>query len=552
MKTKSQWFIVLALLTALALFIFTGCGGKQGGQPAQEKSPPGTSATQGPVKGGTLNLALNTDFKTLDPAQAGDGQTIRAVQLLYSGLLRYTGSTNSELTGALAESWEWSKDGQSITFKLRKGLNFSDGTPLTADDVAFTFTRLLDPKTKAPYQGTYTIIKGARDFIAGKAKTVAGITVLDPQTIRFELEKPVPYFLNLVGLPTAGIVSRKAVEQYGETFGEHPVGAGPFVLEKWTRGQELVLARNPKYYREGLPYLDKVVFKLGISDNLQMMMLQKGEIDLVAPVASADYAKVTADPQLKNNYLSAPGPRVFYIGMNVEVPPFNNKLVRQALNYAVNKERLVQLQNGRGVVMKGIIPPWVPGYDDSGQPYPYDPNKAKELLAKAGFPNGFETDMYVPDFMGQPKIAAAVQSDLEKVGVKVNIKQQAYPIFRQTVKERKKVPMFALQWATDFPDPQNILSLLFSGATAGQQNFTWYNNPAVNKLLEEADKTIEPTKRTELYRQAQKQIWEDAPWIFEFYGVADAVKSPKVKPDTAVFYRLPTEYQHFDEVWKLP
>lgn len=540
-------FSVITLCAALFLSGLTGCGGgKQSPQQAAEKSP------SGPVKGGTLNLALQTDFKALDPAQAGEGQTIRAVQLLFSGLFTYSGSTNSDLKGALAESWKWSDDGKSITIKLRDGLTFSDGTPLTADDVAFTLTRLLDPKTKAPYQGTYANIKGAKDFTSGKAKTVAGIAVIDPKTVRFDLEKPAPYFLNQLGLPTAGIVSRKAVEKYGDTFGENPVGAGPFVLEKWTRGQELVLARNPKYYREGLPYLDKIHFKLGISDNLQMMMLQKGENDLIAPVASSDYANVMADPKLKSNYLSAPGPRVFYIGMNVEMPPFNNKLVRQALNYAVDKERLVQLQNGRGMVMKGVLPPWINGYDESMKPYPYDPEKAKQLLAQAGFPSGFETDFYVPDFMGQPKIAAAVQSDLEKIGVKVNIKQQAYPVFRQTVKEKGKVPMFALQWATDFPDPQNIMSLLFSGATAGQQNFTWYNNQAVNNLLNEADVTLDPAKRTALYRQAQTIIWDEAPWIFEFYGVADAVKSPKIKPDTPVFYRLPTEYQHFDEVWKLP
>ena len=167
--------------------------------------------------------------------------TQRAAQFLFSRLLRYTGKTNNELTGALAESWKWSSDGKSVTFKLRKNLIFSDGSPLTADDVAFSFTRLLDPKTKSPYQGTYTVIKGAKDFIEGKTSTVSGIVVVDPETIRFDLDKPAPYFLNQVALPTAGIVSRKAVEKYGDTFGEHPVGAGAFVLDKWTRGQELVL-----------------------------------------------------------------------------------------------------------------------------------------------------------------------------------------------------------------------------------------------------------------------------------------------------------------------
>ena len=548
---KSRGRIMLATILAVAIFGLAGCGSKPDSNNQSALKNP-----QGPVHGGTLNLAVASDFKALDPAQAGDGLTIQAVELVYSGLLRYSGSTNSlVVTPALAETWKWSDDGKSVTFKLRKGLTFSDGTPLTAEDVAFTFTRLLEPKTKAPYQGEYTNIIGAKDFIAGKATSVAGIIIVDPQTIRFDLEKPAPYFLNQIALPTADIVSRKAVEKYGDSFGEHPVGAGPFVLEKWDRGQKLVLSKNLKYYREGLPYLDKVDFKIGTSNNLQMMMLQKGEIDLVWPVSSSDYTKVMNDPQLKSNYYSITGYRLFYIGMNTDIPPFNDKLVRQALNYAVNKERLVQLANGRGVVMKGVIPPWVSGYNDNVKPYPYDPEKAKQLLDKAGFPKGFETDMLVPDYFDQPKIAAAVQNDLEKIGVKVNLRQQSYPVFRQTVKERGKVPMFALQWATDFPDPQNVASMLFHGSRSGQQNFTWYNNPTVNKLLDEADMTMDTAKRTELYRQAENIIHEDAPWIFEFYNVSDGLKSPKLKTVEGGLGRLPVgpnEYNHLDEAWKLP
>ncbi len=545
MKAQKLLSVIFGILLVGTAFTLAGCGFGTVSKSQSSGSQSGTS---------TLNLAVASDFKTLDAAQAGDGQTIQAVQLLYTRLLRYTGSFNSDPTGALAESWKWSDDGKSITFVLRKGLTFSDGTPLTTDDVAFTFTRLLDPKTKAPYQGAFTNIKGAKDFIAGRAKTVAGIVVIDPQTIRFDLEKPAPYFLKQIALPTAGIVSRQAVEKYGDTYGEHPLGSGPFVLDKWNRGQELVLKKNTQYYLKGLPKLNEVDFKLGVAENLQMMMFQKGELDLVAPISSADYAKVQNDPQLKNDYFSVTGPRLFYIGMNVEVHPFDNKLVRQALNYAVNKEKLVQLENGRGVVMQGVIPPWLPGYDKDVQPYPYDPGKAKKLLTEAGYPQGFEIDMFVPDYFDQPKIAAAVQSDLANIGVKVNIKQQSYPVFRQTVKEKGKVPMFALQWATDFPDPQNVLSMLFHGSRAGQQNFTWYNNPTVNNLLDEADGTMDKNKRMELYRQAENIIHDDAPWIFGFYGVADAVKSPKLQP-AADFGRIPLEpnlYDHFDGVSKLP
>jgi oligopeptide transport system substrate-binding protein len=509
---------------------------------------------QSSPSGGTLFLAENSDIRSLDPSQAGDGVTMRAAQFLGSRLLRYTGKMNNELIGALAESWRWTPDGKSVTFKLRKNLLFSDGSPLTSDDVAFTFTRLLNPKTKSPYQGTYTIIKGAKDFIDGKAGSVSGIVVIDPENIRFDVERAAPYFLNLVTLPTAGIVSRKAVEKYGDTFSENPVAAGPWILEKWTRGQELVLARNKNYYQAGLPKIDRVNVKLGIADNLQVMMFQRGELDMVGPISSADYLKVESDPKLKSCYYSHVGPKLYYIGMNVEVTPFNNKLVRQALNYGVDKEKLLKLENGRAEMMRGVTPPWVPGFDASIQPYPYDPEKAKQLLTQAGYPNGFELDMLVPDYRDLPQIAASAQADLSKIGVKLNLRQQSYAVFRQAIKERGKAAIFPLQWATDFPDAQNVLSTVLKGSMSGQQNFTWYNNPNVNTLLDQADGMMDPKKRSDLYQQADKIVHEEAPWIFCFYLKADALKSTQLRDTPDSFGRVPaevTQYDHFDGVAKV-
>jgi peptide/nickel transport system substrate-binding protein len=332
------------------------------------------------------------------------------------------------------------------------------------------------------------------------------------------------------------------------------VGTGPFMIEKWTRGQELILTKNKNYYAAGLPKLDKVNVKLGIADNLQVMMFQRGELDLVEPISSPDYLKVESDPRLKSCYASVVGPRLNYIGMNTEMPPFNNKLVRQALNYGVDKQKLVKIGNGRAEVMKGVIPPWIPGHDAAMQPYPYDPEKAKQLLAQAGSPGGFEVDMLVPEYRDNPQIAASVQADLAKIGVKLNLRQQAYPVFRQTIKERGKTAIFALQWGTDYPDPQNVPSTLLKGSMAGQQNFTWYNNPTVNNLLDQADTTVDPKKRMALYQEAEKIIHEDAPWVFCIYAKVDGLKSPQLKEPSGSFGRVPIEtmeYHHFDGVAKV-
>lgn len=514
----------------------------------------GTTSSASSNKPTTLNLAEAADYKSLDASQAGDGPTVRVAQFLYSGLLRYEGKNNNELAPALAEAMpKWSTDNMSVTFKLRQGTKFSDGSPLTADDVGFTFTRLLDPKTKSPYQGSFTLIKGAKEFIDGKATTVAGIVVVDPQTIRFDLSTTVPFFLNYLGMPVSGIVSKEQVERYKDAYGEHPLGAGPYMLEKWTRGQELVMTKNPNYYLTGLPKINNVNVKLGVADNVKLMMVQQGDLDLVAPVQSADYPTVQNDPNLKSNYHSKEGPRLYYLGMNVEMKPFDNRLVRQAMNYAINKDNLVQLLNGRAQIMGGTIPPWVPGYDESLKPYPYDPEKAKQLLAEGGYPNGFPIDLLVPEYFDNPKIGQAVQTDLAKVGVKVSITQQTMPVFTATVKQKGKVAMFLRQWTTDFPDAQNVLSMMFHGSKAGSANLTWYNNPDVNKLLDEADSTMDQTKRIDLYRQADRIIHDDAPWVFEVYAKADGVMSPRLQPTPDSFGRVPVEgmeFHHFDAVVK--
>lgn len=552
---------LLSLVCAAALLALAGCGGSGGTKPAptagggaqQGAAAPaqkGAASGGGPVRGGTLTLAIANDFKSLDPALAGDGQTIMLAQLLFRNLLGYTGPNKNELTGLLAESWKWAPDGKGVTIVLREGLKFSDGSPLTADDVAYTVTRLLDPKTKAPYQGSFTVIEGAKDFIDGKAKQVAGIVVKDPRTIEFRLEHPAPYFLNVLALPSANVVSRKDVEANGAPSVEHFVGSGPFVAKEWKSGQLLRAERNPNYYRKGLPYLDEVVFKIGVALETQALMVQKGEVDVMWPVPASLFAKIESDPTLKQAYTSAPGPRIFYVGMNVEMPPFDDKRVRQAFNYAVDKKRIVQLMNGRGSVMGGVIPPWVPGYSESIAPYPYDPERAKAMLAEAGHGGGLTIDMLVPVFLDQPKIAAQVQSDLAKVGVKVNIRQESYPVFLQTTRQRKRVQMFALQWGTDFPDASNVM-LLFKGENAGKQNRTWFNHPQVNKLIAEGDSTLDPQRRASLYLEAQKIIREEAPWIFEFYGNSDALRSPQLKADIPLFFGIPMEYRNFDEVWKV-
>jgi ABC-type transport system substrate-binding protein len=243
-----------------------------------------------------------------------------------------------------------------------------------------------------------------------------------------------------------------------------------------------------------------------------------------------------------------PGPRIYYAGMNVNLPPFNQKLVRQALNYAVDKDRILQIINGRGIKMGSTLPPWMPGHDEKIKPYAYDVNKAKELLKKAGLEKGFSADLLVPDYAYQPQVAAQVQADLAKVGVTVNYQVQPLATVRTQLRTPNKVPFFLLQWGTDFPDPSNVISTLFNGASG--LNFAYFKNPKVDELIAKADVEKDAKKRLALYNQADKIIVEEAPWIFLFYGISDGLKSAKVFPNDPSFFVDPLGSRKIDSVWK--
>ncbi|HXD09964.1 MAG TPA: ABC transporter substrate-binding protein, partial [Anaerolineales bacterium] len=419
MKKKALFcFGLIVLMTLLA-----ACGGGQPAAPATENAGGATT----PQKGGSMIIAYKDDLATLDPAIGYDWTNWPAIKLVFDGLLDYDSGTTIE--PRLAEAMpSISADGTVYTFKLRKGVKFSNGREFTADDVVYTMTRVLDPKTGSPGAGFFVGIKGAQDFIDGKATTVEGIKALDANTVEFTLSAPDVTFLNKMAINFSFIVPKEEVEKAGENFGHAPVGTGPFVLKEWKSGESLVFERNPNYFYEGLPYLDSLTIQVGVAPDVALLRLEKGEIQLMGdPPPGADWTRITSDAAWKDRIEKQATVNTTYIAINTTMAPFDNLKVRQALNHAIDKQRIVQLLNGRATVANQILPPLMPGYDPAYTGYEYDPEKAKALLTEAGLPDGFETSIECISVDPQPKLCESFQQDLAKVGIKLTINNLAAP-----------------------------------------------------------------------------------------------------------------------------
>jgi peptide/nickel transport system substrate-binding protein len=494
-----------------------------------------SAAQQTPKRGGTFVMALSSDVSTLDPAHAGyDFASWSATIALYSSLVDY--NRGLKIRGDLASSWKVSNGGKTYTFRLRPHVVFSDGSPLTSSDVGYTVERILAPKTASEGAWIFGGVVGSDAFAKGKAAHVAGVSTPNPSTVVFRLKTPESYFLNLLAMPYARVVKQSQVGKYGSAFSSHPLGSGPFVLQKWTHGQEMVLVRNPKYFAPGVPSLDKVSILLNQNDQTRILAFQRNQLS-ISDVPSAAFAQFTGDPRYKPYLISNVDPDTYFIGMKANEPPFDKLPVRQAMNYAVNKQRLIQLQNGLATVANGVIPPTMPGYNPRLAGYSYDPAKARALLSQAGYPNGFSTELWTKNDELSTRIVQSVANDLAAVGVKVSIHAVDSSAFYSNV---GKVPMYFRRWWQDFPDPYDFFSNLLTKAQWGPNNAAYYYNPVVDKGVARASSMQNAGARARLWRSLDQTVSSDAPWIFLYHTRTVNVRQPNVH-----FYLHPVHIWRF-------
>jgi peptide/nickel transport system substrate-binding protein/oligopeptide transport system substrate-binding protein len=482
---------------------------------------PFSAMAQAASQGGDIVVTYKDDITTLDPAIGYDWVNWSMIKSLYSRLMDYEPGTPN-LVPSLAESFTVSPDGMTYTFKLRKGVKFSNGREVVASDVKYSIERAVDPKTQGPGAGFFGAIKGFEDVTGGKATTLSGIETPDAGTVIFNLSRPDATFLHVLAINFASVVPKEAVEEAAGDFGKKPVGSGTFVLKNWTIGQQLVFEKNPNYYVKDMPHIDKFTVEVGQEPLVALLRLQKGEVDIAGdgiPPAkfleiknSGDGAKMIVDgAQLHTGYVT----------LNTKIKPFDNVKVRQALNMAINKDRITRILNGRATAANQPLPPLMPGYDKSFTGYAYDVAKAKALLAEAGFPNGFETTLYSTNTDPQPRIAQAIQQDLAAVGVKAEVRALAQANVISAGGTEGEAPMIwsgGMAWIADFPDASNFYGPILgcAGAVPGGWNWSWYCNKDLDARAVAADSMSDPAKsaeRTAAWSKIFTDIMADAPWI---------------------------------------
>ena len=384
-----------------------------------------------PRRGGVLHEASPEDPRYLDPAKGYDTVSWGLEQMLFNTLVDYDAGTT--IVPELAESWALSPDGRNVSFTLRGDVLFSTGRPMIAADVKYSLERLLRPAIHSQGAEFFHGIEGAKDYIAGRAKEVRGIRAPAPDRVEFDLVAVDPLFLHKLTMPFAAVVDRDAAERFGDDdFTNHPVGTGAFVLEEWVYGQRLRLARNPRYFRAGRPYLDAVEVTIGVSPQLAWLKYQRGEIDL-AGIPSAEFQRVLADARYRPLILSRTTLRTQYLGLNCEMAPFDRVPVRQAMNLAIDKRRLLELIDGQGVIAPSILPPDMPGAEPVPG-YPHDPGAARQRLQEAGLAGGFETTLWASRDEGSMRLAQSMQEDLRRVGVTLALKPVDFPALIEAVR----------------------------------------------------------------------------------------------------------------------
>ncbi len=505
--------------------------------------------------GGNAVVTYQNDVATLDPAIGYDWQNWSMIKSLFDGLMDYKPGT-TELVKDLAEDYSISDDGTVYTFTLKKGVKFHNGREMKASDVKYSLERTVNPKTQSPGAGFFSSIAGYQEMAEGKADSLSGIEVVDDYQVKITLSEANATFLHVMAINFASVVPKEAVEQWGEDFGKHPVGTGAFSLEDWKLGQRLVFKKNPDYFNKGLPYLDGITFEVGQDPNVALLRLEKGEVDIAGDgVPPARFLQFRKDPKFKDMLVVGDQLHTGYLTLKTTLAPFDNLKVRQAVNMAISKDRIVRIINGRATPANQPLPPAMPGYDEGYKGYAYDVEGAKKLLAEAGFQDGFDTELYVMNTDPQPRIAQSIQQDLAKVGIRAQIKSLAQANVIAAGSEKDQAPMVwsgGMAWIADFPDPSNFWGPILgcAGAVEGGWNWSLYCNKELDALAAKADGMAKPEQEAEriaLWKKIFIDTMADAPWVPIFNEQRFSVRSARMGGDDALYVdpvHVPVNYDY--------
>ena len=469
-----------------------------------------TGAPAAAAPTGEVKIGLAAEPNTFDPHLVVGRNTQIFIVNVYDGLTARDAQGN--LVPALAESWK-RLNATTWQFKLRKGVKFHNGDDFNADSVKFTLDRATNPETKAT--------------VSSEVGTIAGTEIADPFTVNVITKTPdflLPVRLGeLYGL----MLSPKHTNAVGkEAIATKPNGTGPFKLTTWAKNERLVLEANETYWR-GAPKVKTIVVRPILEDAARIAALQTGEVDLISPIPYVRVAELQRDNKLVIKTI--PAPRIFHVTIDVRKPPFDNVKVRQALNYAVDVNAILKtLYFGHGTRLATVVDKGALGYDPNIPPYPYDPNKAKALLAEAGYPSGFETefDSFTGSIADHSKPAEAIVGYLQKVGIKAKLNVFEFSTFGPRRVQNQTAPLFIYSIGDTFLEPSWVIRWLTQGGLGMH-----YKNPKLDEMLTRIEATDDPRKRAPQYGEVQKLIKDEAPFIFLYQ--ADAVFGMSSRVDYA-------------------
>ncbi|MFD2210148.1 ABC transporter substrate-binding protein [Virgibacillus halophilus] len=505
---KKTWLSLLAIFCSL-LFVVAACSNDTGSKgDNKDKAEAEGSGASGDK---TLVFGRGTDSIQLDPSKVTDGESLNVTIQIYDTLVKYK-QEDTEVQPSLATEWNVSDDGKKWTFKLRDDVKFHDGNDFTAEDVVYNFERWA---TSADFIYYGYMFGATEDNLKG---IIDKVEATDKYEVTFTLSEPNAPFLYTLAMSPFGIASPKAIEKYGDDYFKNPVGTGPFVFEEWVPDDKITLKKNGDYFGD-VAKLDQVVFKTIPDNGARFMELQAGTIDLMNGLNPQDIQTVEGDDNLQ--IIRRPSMNVAYMAMNTDKDgPMAEKKVRQAINMAVDKKQLITLFEGVGKAAKNPLPPSLWGYNDDVKDYDFDPDKAKALLAEAGYPDGFDVKLNIfsnpRDYMPQPKVTAqAIQEMLKKVNINVKIVESDWDTHLELT-EHGKHDMAFLGWTGDNGDPDNFMYVLLDKDNAkmgSAGNIAFYKNDEVHDLFKKAQVEMDQDKRTDYYMKAQEIIHDDAPWL---------------------------------------
>jgi len=499
------------------------------------------SASDADSTGGVISIGFEGDIASLDPSQGYDFISWPAERLIFETLVTYGDSTEL-VPGLAAEMPQVSDDGLTYTFALREGVSFvlPDGTvhrEMVAQDVVHSLNRLLNPNltpTPSPVAGSFfTLIDGAQAVVDGEADEATGLVVVDDQTVEMTITQPDLTFLNILALPFASIVPADLAGEDTEAFAAEPVGTGPYTLESYTVGQSAMFVRNPHYW--GDPAANGgIEFRVGIDANTAVQQVEANLLDIMGdPVPAGVITSLRENPEYTDRLAIVNQVAVNYLSIDTTPPdggPLADVRVRQAMNHAIDKENILQLMRGRGVVAHCIYPPELPGHNPECLPYGYDPDRAMELLEEADAADGFATTLYTDPSEDSTAIAQAIQQDLGAIGIEIEIITQEFDVLLGTISTPHEAPLVWIGWFQDFPDPSDFYDPILSCASAveGGANSAWYCDEENDALAAEAKGLQDVDDRLEMYQQLELQVMEDAPWVPVFFPSVDTFLSERV------------------------